>query len=246
MSQQSAIEFTHASWNPVTGCTRISAACKHCYAERFALRLKAMGMHKYRRGFRLTLHEDVLEDPLRWKKPRIIFTASMGDLFHRDVPDSFLMKVFDVMTRANRHIYQILTKRSERLPELNDKIPWAPHIWMGVTVESAVYKFRIEHLRKTGAHIKFLCMEPLLGPVPNLDLRGIQWVIVGGESGPSARPMKEEWAIGIRDQCLRAKVPFYFKQWGGANKKKTGRLLDGKIWDQTPLIQSPIGQLSLF
>jgi len=203
-------------------------------------------MPKYRNGFQLTLHEDVLEDPLRWKKPRIIFTASMGDLFHRGVPESFLKKVFDVMTRANRHVYQILTKRSDRLLDLNPRIPWGPHIWMGVTVESSEYSFRIDHLRKTGAYTKFLCMEPLLGPLPNLDLRGIHWVIVGGESGPAARPMKEEWATGIRDQCLRAKVPFYFKQWGGANKKKTGRLLDGKIWDQTPPIQSPIGQLSLF
>ncbi len=246
MSQRSSIEFTHVSWNPVTGCSKISAACAHCYAERFALRLQAMGMPKYRRGFRLTLHEDVLEEPLRWKKPRFVFTASMGDLFHRGVPDSFLMKVFDVMTQANRHVYQILTKRSERLLELNDRIPWAPHIWMGVTVESADYTFRIEHLRKTGAHTKFLCMEPLLGPVPALDLRGIHWVIVGGESGPGARPMKEEWAAGIRDQCLKARVSFYFKQWGGANKKKTGRLLQGRLWDQRPEVKISQGQLSLF
>ena len=246
MSRQSSIEFTHASWNPVTGCTRISAACRNCYAERFALRLQAMGMPKYSRGFRLTLHEDVLQDPLRWKKPRIVFTASMGDLFHRGVPDAFLMKAFDVMTRANHHIYQILTKRSDRLLELNEKIPWAPHIWMGVTVESADYIYRIDHLRKTGAHTKFLCMEPLLGPVPNLDLCGIHWVILGGESGPHARPMKEEWATSIRDQCLRAKVLFYFKQWGGANKKKTGRLLEGRLWDQSPLVKRPSDQLSLF
>jgi protein gp37 len=246
MSSSSKIEWSHATWNPVTGCTKTSAACTHCYAERFALRLQAMGMKKYKNGFSLTLHEDVMDQPLHWNKPRIIFTASMGDMFHEKIPDAFIMKIFEVMNKANQHIYQILTKRSKRLLEMNPKIPWGPHIWMGVTVESADYTWRIEHLRKTGAQTKFLCMEPLLGLIPNLNLQGIDWVIVGGESGPGARPMKKEWAIQIRDQCIQAKVPFFFKQWGGVNKHKTGRLLEGKLWEQIPKFKQSKTQLSLF
>lgn len=246
MSSSSKIEWSHATWNPITGCAKTSKACAHCYAERFALRLQAMGIPKYKNGFALTLHEDIVEQPLHWKKPRIIFTASMSDMFHEKIPVAFILKIFAVMRKANWHIFQILTKRSKRLLEINPKIPWAPHIWMGVTVESADYLWRIEHLRKTRAYTKFLCMEPLLGPIPDLNLQGIDWVILGGESGPGARPMKKEWVIQVRDRCIDAKVPFFFKQWGGVNKKKTGRLLEGKLWEQTPPAKTSSSQLALF
>jgi len=246
MSQNSKIEWTHASWNPVTGCTKVSEACEHCYAKRFALRLQAMGVPKYKNGFQPTLHQEVLKHPLHWKKPRIIFTASMGDLFHEKVPVAFILKIFKIMHKANHHVYRILTKRSKRVLDLNPQLKWASHIWLGVTVENEKNTFRIDDLRKTGANTKFLCMEPFLGPVPELDLKGIDWVIVGGESGPGARPMKKEWATRIRDLCVREKVPFFFKQWGGVNKKKTGRILEGKIWDQTPPVKQNLSQTSLF
>jgi protein gp37 len=199
-----------------------------------ALRLQAAGTSQYKDGFRLTLHPDGLEIPLTWKKPRVIFVNSMSDLFHKDVPITFIQQVFDVMNRASQHQFQILTKRAERLLELDQVLPWADNIWMGVSVESADYLSRIEYLRKTSAHIKFLSLEPLLGPLPCLDLQGIGWVIVGGESGPHARPMNREWVRAIRAQCLAAKVPFFFKQWGGVFKSKTGRTLDGRTWDQMP------------
>jgi len=199
-----------------------------------ALRLQAMGHPNYANGFALTLHEHVLELPLRWKTPRTIFVNSMSDLFHEDVPLTFILRVFEVMRKACWHQFQVLTKRAERLSELNDELPWAPNIWMGVSVESQRYTYRIEHLRQTGAAIKFLSLEPLLGPLPNLDLTGIHWVIVGGESGPKARPMQEAWVTEIRDQCIAAKVPFFFKQWGGVRKDKTGRLLEGRTWDEMP------------
>ncbi len=233
---KSSIEWTELTWNPVTGCTKISPGCKHCYAERMALRLRAMGQQNYVNGFDLTLHARALELPFKWKKPQIIFVNSMSDLFHEDVPVGFVLEAFDVMRRANWHRYQILTKRSRRLLELNRQIHWTPNIWMGVSVEDKDYTFRIEHLRRTDAPIKFLSLEPLLGPLSQLNLTGIDWVIVGGESGPGARPMAQSWVIDIRDQCVRAGVPFFFKQWGGVNKKRAGRLLEGRTWDQMPKV----------
>lgn len=234
MAVNSSIEWTESTWNPVTGCTKISAGCKHCYAERMAKRLKAMGQPNYVNGFELTLHESALELPLRWKKPQTIFVNSMSDLFHEDVPDTFILSAFDVMRRADWHRFQVLTKRSERIAEISPRLPWANNIWMGVSVENADTAFRIDHLRRTSAHIKFLSLEPLLGPLPNLDFSGIDWVIVGGESGPGARPMDEEWVIDLRRQCQRAGVSFFFKQWGGVQKKKAGRLLEGRTWDELP------------
>jgi len=230
----STIEWTEATWNPVTGCTKISPGCKHCYAERMSLRLRAMGQANYSKGFDLTIHDKALNIPLQWKKSQTIFVNSMSDLFHKDVPVQFILDAFDIMNKANWHRYQILTKRSERLRQLNEKLVWVPHIWMGVSVENQDYTFRIDDLRQTDAHIKFLSLEPLLGPLPNLDLDGMHWVIVGGESGPGARPMLKEWVVDIRDQCVRAKVPFFFKQWGGVNKKRTGRQLNGRTWDEMP------------
>jgi len=231
---KSAIEWTEATWNPVTGCTKISPGCKHCYAERMAERLQAMGQDNYRNGFRLTLQPHMLELPLRWKKPQTIFVNSMSDLFHKDVPLDYIQRVFDVMRRAHWHRFQVLTKRSERLAQLDPKLEWAPNIWMGVSVESDKYRSRIDDLRTTRALLKFLSLEPLLGPLHSLDLRDISWAIVGGESGPKARPMDPAWAIDLRDQCRRAKVPFFFKQWGGKNKKQAGRLIEGRTWDQMP------------
>lgn len=234
MADRSGIEWTESTWNPITGCTKISPGCKHCYAERMALRLQAMGQPNYRNGFEVTMHEHVLEMPLKWKKPRVIFVNSMSDLFHKDVPIEFVQRVFEVMKQAEQHQFQVLTKRAERLTELNDQLDWQPNIWMGVSVETEKYTFRIDHLRQSGAHVKFLSLEPLLGPLPNLNLEGIDWVIVGGESGPGARPMAHAWVRDIRDQCLKADVPFFFKQWGGVNKKQAGRQLDGRTWDQMP------------
>ena len=231
---QSRIEWTESTWNPLTGCNKISPGCKHCYAERMAKRLHAMGQPNYVNNFKLTMHPQALEKPLEWKTPQFIFVNSMSDLFHKDVPLEFVQQVFDVMKRAHWHQFQVLTKRSERLLELSPKLEWADNIWMGVSVENADYTFRIDHLRKTGAKTKFLSVEPLLGPIPKMNLKGINWVIVGGESGPGARPLEREWVTGVRDQCLKAKVPFFFKQWGGVQKKKAGRLLDGRTWDDMP------------
>ena len=231
---QSRIEWTESTWNPLTGCNKISPGCKHCYAERMAKRLQAMGQANYVNGFKLTMHEHALEKPLEWKTPQVIFVNSMSDLFHKDVPLEFIQSVFDVMKRAHWHQFQVLTKRSERLLELSPYLEWTDNIWMGVSVENADYTFRIDHLRKTDAKIKFLSVEPLLGPISKMNLKGINWVIAGGESGPGARPLERDWVVGVRDQCLKAKVPFFFKQWGGVQKKKAGRLLDGKTWDQMP------------
>ncbi len=235
MAARTSIEWTDATWNPATGCTRISAGCAHCYAERMAKRLKAMGQPHYARGFRLTLHEDTLDLPLRWRRPQAVFVNSMSDLFHKDVPEDFILRVFDVMRRADWHVFQVLTKRSERLRGLDPLLDWPPNVWMGVTVEHADCLHRLQDLRTTGARVKFVSFEPLLGPVPRATVRGLDWVIVGGESGPGARPMKSEWARDIRDRCRKAAVPFFFKQWGGVNKKKAGRLLDGRTWDERPL-----------
>ncbi len=234
MSNNSKIEWTHSTWNPVTGCTKISPGCKYCYAERFAKRLKAMGQKNYRNGFEVTLHEHVLKQPLKWKKPHTVFVNSMSDMFHDDVPCEFILKVFQSMVDAFQHRFQVLTKRSERLLELNKVLPWKPNLWMGVSVEDQDHTYRIEHLRQTDASIKFLSLEPLLGPIRELDLNGIDWVIVGGESGPGSRPMEQEWVTDIRDQCVEAEVPFFFKQWGGVNKKKAGRTLEGQIWSEMP------------
>lgn len=234
MATKSNIEWTESTWNPLTGCTKISPGCKNCYAERMSLRLQAMGQPNYTNGFDLALHEHALGLPLKWKKPQTIFVNSMSDLFQKDVPVEFVLKVFNVMQRASLHRFQVLTKRSERLMELSHLLPWASNIWMGVSVESQDYTYRIDHLRQTGAKIKFLSLEPLLGPLPNLDLEGMDWVIVGGESGPGARPMEKSWVMNILQQCQRANVPFFFKQWGGVNKKKAGRSLDGNIWNEMP------------
>lgn len=238
MASNSSIEWTESTWNPVTGCNKISPGCKHCYAERMAKRLQAMGQPNYINGFELAPHESALQLPLKWKKPQTIFVNSMSDLFHKDVPVAFIQKVFEVMQRANWHNYQILTKRSARLLELDSILPWAPHIWMGVSVETEDYAFRIEHLRQTTAHIKFLSLEPLLGPLQRLNLNAIDWVIVGGESGPGARQMNPLWVIDIRNQCQKNRVPFFFKQWGGTRKKQTGRELEGRTWDEMPLIDA--------
>jgi protein gp37 len=234
MAQGSGIEWTESTWNPVTGCTKISPGCKHCYAERMAERLQAMGQANYRNGFDLTLQPHMLELPLRWRKPQTIFVNSMSDLFHTDVPLDYLQRVFEVMGRASWHRFQVLTKRSDRLAELDAKLEWAPNIWMGVSVENEKYRSRIDDLRMTRATTKFLSLEPLLGPLRDLDLARIDWAIVGGESGPGARPINAEWARDLRDQCRRAKVPFFFKQWGGRNKKQAGRVLDGRTWDEMP------------
>lgn len=237
MALGSPIEWTESTWNPITGCTKVSPGCKHCYAERMSERLQAMGQANYANGFELTLHEHALELPLRWKKPQRIFVNSMSDLFHEAVPLEFIRRVFDVMNQANWHQYQILTKRSDRLLALDGALDWREHIWMGVSVEIARYSYRIDDLRQTHAFTKFLSLEPLLGPLGRLDLQGIDWIIVGGESGPAARPLDREWVVDIRNQCERAAVPFFFKQWGGVNKKQAGRELDGRTYSAMPALK---------
>jgi protein gp37 len=234
MATNSHIEWTDATWNPVTGCTKISPGCKNCYAERLAIRLKAMGQANYRNGFKLTLQPQMLELPLRWKTPKRIFVNSMSDLFHKDVPTDYIKRVFETMNNADWHQYQVLTKRSDRVLELCEELDWSPQIWMGASVENEKYKFRIDELRKTKAHVKFLSLEPLLGPLGKLELSWIDWVIVGGESGPGARAVKPEWVTEIRDQCVASGTAFFFKQWGGVQKSKTGRTLDGRTWDEMP------------
>ncbi len=244
MATSSSIEWTEATWNPLTGCTKVSPGCKHCYAERMARRLQAMHHPSYASGFKLTLHERLLDLPLQWKRPRTIFVNSMSDLFHPDVPIDFIQRVFTTMEEASQHRFQVLTKRPERVLDLSPVLPWATNIWMGTSVENAKYQGRIDTLRRTGAQIKFLSLEPLLGPLDNLDLTEIHWVIVGGESGPGARPMDPAWPVAIRDQCLASGVPFFFKQWGGANKKRTGRLLEGRTWDEMPASFGPPAALA--
>ncbi len=234
MGIDSKIEWTESTWNPVTGCTKISPGCKNCYAERMAKRLQAMGQPNYRDGFKLTCHPHAIDLPLRWKKPQMIFVNSMSDLFHKEVPLDFIKKIFNVMNLSSQHTFQILTKRDDRLLALSELMRWTENIWMGVTVEAADYKHRIESLRQTDAYIKFLSLEPLLEDIGELDLTGIDWVIVGGESGPKARPIKTSWIRNIRSQCKEQDIPFFFKQWGGVNKKKNGRLLDGQTWDEMP------------
>lgn len=231
---QSSIEWTEATWNPVTGCAKVSPGCTHCYAEVMARRLKGMGQANYRNGFELTLHEHMLDRPLFWKSPRTIFVNSMSDLFHKDVPLDFVRRVFEVMQQAHWHTFQVLTKRTERLAAVSDQLPWPTNVWMGVSVESAKYLYRIDHLRRTPARVKFLSLEPLLGPLGALDLIGIDWAIVGGESGSNARPIQEAWVHEIHRQCAARRVPFFFKQWGGRNKKESGRSLLGRTWDEMP------------
>ncbi len=240
MALKSNIEWTEATWNPSTGCTKVSEACRYCYAERLALRLQKMGIEKYRNGFKLTIHEEELEKPLHWKKPSVIFVNSMSDLFHEDLPLEFIKKVFSVMNKAHWHIFQVLTKRSERLRELAPHLQWSGNIWIGVTVETPKYFHRIDDLLTvTQASVRFLSLEPLLVPMKGLEeyLKTglIDWVIVGGESGFKARPMRKEWVLEIRDMCKRYNVPFFFKQWGGVNKKKNGRLLEGRTYDEMPI-----------
>ena len=234
MAQSSTIEWTEATWNPVTGCSKVSPGCKNCYAERMANRLQAMGVPAYRNGFRVTLQPQTLEIPLRWRRSRRIFVNSMSDLFHEEVPVEYIQQVFSIARRAWWHQFQVLTKRSSRLAELMDTLDWPPNLWMGVSVERGDYRFRIDDLRRVPAAVRFLSLEPLLGPLPDLNLSMIDWVIVGGESGPHSRPIKEAWVRDLRDQCAAANVPFFFKQWGGTRKKKTGRILDGRFHDAAP------------
>lgn len=229
-----AIEWTDATWNPVTGCTKISAGCAHCYAERMARRLQAMGNAKYSDGFAVRCHPETLAIPLRWRKPRMVFVNSMGDLFHKSVPLSFIQEVFAVMNEARQHKFQLLTKRSRRLMEIAGRVRWTPNIWAGVTVESEEYLGRLDHLRRVPAAIRFVSFEPLLGPIPEFDLSEIDWVIAGGETGPGARPMQEEWAMGVLTNCHEYFVPFFFKQWGGASKKAGGCKLGGLVWHEFP------------
>lgn len=236
MATTSSIEWTEATWNPVTGCTKISDGCKNCYANTMAKRLHAMGNPRYENGFNVTLHRDLIALPLSWKKPRTIFVNSMSDLFHKDIPLEFIQKVFETMRVASWHTFQILTKRSDRLLEISRELPWPSNVWQGVSVENSDVLYRIDELRKVPAQTRFLSVEPLLGPINKLDLTGIHWVIVGGESGHGARPMNPDWVRTIRDQCIEQKVPFFFKQWGGVQKHRTGRILDDLVWDEYPLI----------
>jgi protein gp37 len=238
MADNSAIEWTDTTWNPVTGCTKISAGCDNCYAERFSERFRDVPGHPFRTGFDLTLRPERLFQPFAWKRARMIFVNSMSDLFHKEVPHSYIASVFDTMERADWHIYQVLTKRSSLMQKFINaryrdcRVP--PHIWLGVSVENAQATSRITHLRKASASVRFLSIEPLIAPVGTIDLANIDWVIVGGESGWRARPMRPEWALDIRDQCLEAGVAFFFKQWGGRSPKAAGRLLEGKEWNQFP------------
>ena len=234
MSASSKIEWTQGSWNPITGCTKLSPGCAHCYAHKMALRQQGMGRPKYRNGFAVTCHPEELQVPLTWNKSKMIFTCSMSDLFHKDVPFEFISSIFEVMGQASWHTFQVLTKRAERLAELGPLLPWTPNIWAGVTIESDAYAARAEALKSTPAAVKFVSLEPLLGPLPSLEMAGLHWVIVGGESGPGARPMEASWVTELRDKATAEGVPFFFKQWGGRSKKLAGRLLEGRTWDEFP------------
>jgi protein gp37 len=235
MATKSTIEWTEMTWNPVTGCSKVSEGCRHCYAERMALRLRAMGNRRYVNGFEVTLHDDLVDLPRTYRQPRVIFVNSMSDLFHEDVPEEFIARVFDTMVACPQHTFQVLTKRSRRLKEMGSRLPWPKNVWIGVSVEDARVLGRIEDLREVPAAVRFRSCEPLLGPMEDLDLKGIGWVIVGGESGPGARPMKSEWVESILKQCKKAKVAFFFKQWGGTRKDITGRELNGRTYDELPL-----------
>lgn len=234
MSESSSIEWTNSTWNPVTGCTKVSQGCKHCYAQRFAERFRGVPGHPFEQGFDLRLWEDRLDLPLSWTEPRRIFVNSMSDLYHEGVSITFIRRVFATMVAARQHIFQILTKRARRLAEVGPSLPWQPNIWQGVSIENMDVAWRADELRKVPADVRFLSLEPLLGPLDELDLSGIQWVIVGGESGPHARPMRKEWVRTLRNRCRREAVPFFFKQWGGVQKARTGRVLDGRTWNEFP------------
>ena len=236
MGDNSHIEWTEATWNPVTGCTKISQGCKNCYAERLAHRLQRMGLTRYSNGFEVTLHPDVLDLPKSWKKPKLVFVNSMSDLFHPDVPLSYISLVFAVMASCPQHTFQVLTKRSARLRELGPQLSWPPNVWMGVSVEDSRVLERIDDLRIVPARVRFLSVEPLIGPLENVNLGGIHWVIVGGESGPRARTMNAEWVESLYKQCRNAEVPFFFKQWGGTRKDLTGRKLHGRTYDEMPVL----------
>ena len=237
MSQRTKIEWTEMTWNPITGCTKISSGCKNCYAERMSKRLQAMGQFRYRNGFKLTLQPQALDEPYQWKRSRVVFVNSMSDLFHENVPLSYIKDVFEVMKKCPQHQFQILTKRSNRLKQLAPYLEWSPNIWMGVSVENDDFTFRIDHLRFVPAITRFISIEPFLGPIYKLDLTGIDWVIVGGESGPGARPMMKKWIKRVRDICLQQNVPFFFKQWGGINKKRAGRLFENREWNGMPMVK---------
>jgi len=232
----SSIEWTELTWNPTTGCTKYSNGCKYCYAEVMSRRLQAMGVQKYKDAFQVRIHPDQLLLPYTWRSPKVVFVNSMSDLFHKEVPAGFIKKVFAVMNDNPQHIFQVLTKRTERLQEISSDLEWTSNIWMGVSIEDDNVVHRVAKLRMTTAHIRFLSCEPLLGPLPSLNLEGIHWVIVGGESGTSPRPMKEEWVLDIQRQCDEQGVKFFFKQWGGRNKKAAGRLLNGRTYDDMPVI----------
>ncbi len=234
MAQTSKIEWTEVTWNPVTGCTKTSPGCKFCYAERMAKRLRAMGQPRYRNGFDVTLQPDLLEVPLSWKKPRVIFVNSMSDLFHPAVRTDYIVRCLEVMQAAKQHTFQVLTKRPERVNAAVRKFLWPSNVWLGTSIEMRDYTWRVSELTRVPAQVRFLSIEPLLGPISRLPLRGVDWVIVGGESGPGARPMKPEWVTSIRDRCVTSDVPFFFKQWGGVRKSETGRTLDGRTWDEMP------------
>ena len=234
MGDKTGIEWTDATWNPVTGCTAVSAGCDHCYAETLALRLQKMGVAKYRNGFDVTLHPGALDQPLRWREPRRIFVNSMSDLFHAHVPKDFVAQIWDVMARCPQHFFQVLTKRPERMARWTVEHPPSPNVWLGTSVEDARVVHRIDRLRECRAHVRFLSLEPLIGPLQDLDLDGIHWVIVGGESGHHHRPIDPGWVRDLRDQCHAAHVAFFFKQWGGITPKAGGRILDGRTWDEQP------------
>jgi len=239
MADNSAIEWTEATWNPVTGCSKVSPGCAHCYAETFAERWRGVPGHAYEQGFDLRLWPSRLDQPLAWRRPRLIFVNSMSDLFHERIPDAFIVDVFRVMEQAPWHVFQILTKRPERLAALADDLPWPPHVWMGVSIENRRFVHRAEALRDVPAAIRFVSAEPLLGPLAGLDLSGIDWLIAGGESGPRNRPVRIEWLRDLRDRCEDEGVAFFFKQWGGIRPKSGGRLLDGRTWDEIPGATAP-------
>lgn len=239
MPTRSNIEWTEMTWNPVTGCTKVSQGCKHCYAERMARRLEAMGSDRYRNGFEVTLHPDLLDVPRGWRQPRVVFVNSMSDLFHDDIPLAYIQRVFATMRDCPHHTFQVLTKRSERLADLAPRLPWPDNVWMGVSVEHARVLGRVRDLQRVPAAVRFLSLEPLIGPLEALPLEGIHWAIVGGESGPKARPMRREWVTSIFRQCRAARVPFFFKQWGGVRKDLTGRELNGRIYNEMPRVLQP-------
>lgn len=240
MADNSAIEWTNATWNPVTGCDQVSPGCAHCYAKTFAERWRGIPGHPYEQGFDLRFWPERLEQPLKWKRPRMIFVNSMSDLFHESIPFDFIAQVFEVMGQADQHTFQILTKRHNRLAELADDLPWHPNIWMGVSIENRRFVVRADHLREVDAAVRFISAEPLLGPLEGLDLTGIDWLIAGGESGPRHRPVKAAWIRDLRDRCLEENVAFFFKQWGGSRPTSGGRILDGRTWDEMPRARAAV------